>query len=118
VQGAIWKVASGLTVAANTGSNSTNNAINARLTALSNAANYTSAFTYKTSTVKSSIILLTPYKDGRYPKEYPHQSLTQSFAVAEAPEPETWTLMIGGFGIAGATIRRSRRQNMAFSVRH
>lgn len=116
VQGAIWKVASGLTVAANTGSTSTNNAINARLTALSNAANYTSAFTYKTSTVKGGIALLTPFKDGRYPKDYPHKSLTQSFAIAAVPEPGTWTLMIGGFALAGGMIRRSRRQ--AFAIRH
>lgn len=29
--------------------------------------------------------------------------------VGAVPEPATWALMIGGFGMAGATLRRSRR---------
>ncbi|WP_254447485.1 PEPxxWA-CTERM sorting domain-containing protein [Sphingomonas sp. ID1715] len=32
-----------------------------------------------------------------------------SAAVAPVPEPATWALMIGGFGVAGAALRRSRR---------
>ena len=31
-----------------------------------------------------------------------------NIAVAGVPEPATWTLMIGGFGLAGATLRRRR----------
>jgi len=32
--------------------------------------------------------------------------------VASVPEPASWALMIGGFGMVGATMRR-RRQTMA-----
>ena len=36
-------------------------------------------------------------------------SARQSFAFA-VPEPATWALMIGGFGLAGAMLRRDRRR--------
>lgn len=29
--------------------------------------------------------------------------------VLTAPEPETWVLLIGGFGLAGAAVRRARK---------
>ena len=29
-------------------------------------------------------------------------------AIAAVPEPTTWALMIGGFGLAGASLRRRR----------
>jgi hypothetical protein len=32
----------------------------------------------------------------------------QSFLLGGVPEPATWMLMIGGFGLAGATLRRRR----------
>ncbi|MEW5685135.1 MAG: PEPxxWA-CTERM sorting domain-containing protein [Pseudomonadota bacterium] len=40
-----------------------------------------------------------------YPYEW-NRGLVTGFA--EVPEPATWALMIGGFGLAGATLRRRR----------
>lgn len=34
---------------------------------------------------------------------------TQGFVTGGVPEPAAWTLMIGGFGMAGAMLRRRRR---------
>ena len=36
--------------------------------------------------------------------------LTQGFTTGGVPEPTTWALMIGGFGMAGAMLRHRRRQ--------
>ena len=38
---------------------------------------------------------------------------TVSFAGGAVPEPATWALMITGFGLAGATLRRRREQALA-----
>jgi PEP-CTERM motif len=117
VQGAIWKVVSGLTVTATGNTTTINNTLTSRIAALSNANTYTSAFTYAEGPVYSSIKLLTPFKDGKYPKQYPHKDLTQSFAIGEAvPEPGTWVMMIGGFGLAGAMLRRRRQQFVAVKI--
>lgn len=117
VQGAIWKVVSGLTVTATGNTTSINNILTSRIAALSNANTYTSAFTYAEGPVYSSIKLLTPFKDGKYPKQYPHKDLTQSFAIGEAvPEPGTWVMMIGGFGLAGAMLRRRRQQFVVVKI--
>ena len=119
VQGAIWKVVSRLTVTA-VNNNGQNTAIQTRLNALANAASYETAFVYAEGEVSSRIKLLTPFKEGRYAKEYPHKQLTQSFAIAgPIPEPATWIMMIGGFAVAGGMLRRSRSQQLAVvKVRH
>jgi len=38
----------------------------------------------------------------------PHPGYLDNFSVASVPEPATWALMIGGFGLAGASLRRRR----------
>jgi len=38
----------------------------------------------------------------------PSHLLLDNFAMAEAPEPATWALMLTGFGALGATLRRRR----------
>lgn len=37
-------------------------------------------------------------------------SLTPIFATAAVPEPSTWAMMIGGFGLIGASLRRRNRR--------
>lgn len=39
----------------------------------------------------------------------------RSVSVAAVPEPTTWALMIGGFGLAGAALRRRRRSALALA---
>lgn len=108
VQGAIWQVVSGRNVTHNNGFG----ALDMRVNALGNALTYNGAFNLDYGTVSSKFTLITPFKNGRNPKIYPHRDLTQSFAISAAPEPATWALMIGGFGLAGAMLRRSRRQTV------
>ena len=121
VQGAIWKVASGLNVSTwnVNGNNGQNSAIQGRLNALS-AMSYESAFLYADGEDSARIKLLTPFTTGRYAKDYPHKKLPQSFAIAgPIPDPATWVMMIGGFAFAGAALRRSRQQKLAVvKVRH
>jgi hypothetical protein len=35
---------------------------------------------------------------------------------ARVPEPATWAMMIAGFGLAGAAVRRSRRMTIRVSM--
>lgn len=114
VQGAIWKVVSGLTVSTNNvyGNNGQNNAIQGRLNALAGAS-YESAFLYADGEDSARIKLLTPFTTGQYAKQYPNKKLPQSFAIAgPIPEPGTWVMMIGGFAFAGAMLRRSRQRQL------
>ncbi|HWI87470.1 MAG TPA: PEPxxWA-CTERM sorting domain-containing protein, partial [Sphingomonas sp.] len=39
---------------------------------------------------------------------------TTGTLVSEAPEPSSWAMMIGGFGMIGATLRR-RKVSMTFA---
>ncbi|WP_293678138.1 PEPxxWA-CTERM sorting domain-containing protein [uncultured Phenylobacterium sp.] len=39
----------------------------------------------------------------------PSSPIVDRLVAISAPEPATWALMIGGFGLAGAALRRSRR---------
>jgi len=36
-----------------------------------------------------------------------------AISVSAAPEPATWMMMIGGFGVAGVAMRRRRRETLA-----
>lgn len=54
--------------------------------------------------VHSNITFIS--ETGKYGKNSAHQS----FAIAEVPEPATWAIMILGFGMTGAMLRRSRKQ--------
>jgi hypothetical protein len=48
--------------------------------------------------------------------KYGTKSARQSFAFAAVPEPATWALLIGGFAMAGAALRRSRAQSARVTV--
>jgi hypothetical protein len=48
--------------------------------------------------------------------KYGTKSARQSFAFAAVPEPATWALLIGGFAMAGAALRRSRQQAVRASA--
>lgn len=52
-------------------------------------------------------ISTTPQNNG--PRPFDNYSVTIS-AVNAVPEPATWAMMIGGFALAGAAVRRSNRR--------
>lgn len=95
VQGAIWQVASGRNV--------TGDGLDATIDNLS-AGQFGSDY----GTIDAKFTFITP--QGLYPTSRG----TQSFAfAAPAPEPGTWALLILGFGLTGAALRRSRQQPVA-----
>ena len=97
LQGAIWQVVNpGYSVT------SGNGAVNAFIANYS-GANY-NAYLTGHGLVHSNIKFIT--ETGKYGTKYAHQS----FALAAVPEPATWMMLIGGFGLAGAMLRRSRHQ--------
>ena len=46
---------------------------------------------------------------------YYNDSTSTAFSISAAPEPATWGMMILGFGIAGAAVRRRRTATMAIA---
>lgn len=121
VQGAIWKVVSKRAVTAASGTNAQKLAMNNRINALSGVT-YNSAFNLSYGEVKNGITFITPFKEkqtrnGVQIISYPNRNLTQSFAFAAVPEPQTWALMIGGFALAGGVLRAQRRKAATVLVR-
>lgn len=104
LQGAIWKVINpGYTV---TGSNA---AVNGYIAAYS-GSNYLASLT-DYGPVHSGITFIS--ETGKYGTSSAHQA----FALAAVPEPGTWTLMIGGFALAGAMLRQARRRPALVRIR-
>jgi hypothetical protein len=95
-QGAIWEIAAGVNVF------KASDATFGTLVDSYKVGAFGAANTY--GTISSNFKLLTP-------PSYPSAIGTQSFAIVlSVPEPATWALMIGGFGMAGAMLRRRQRQ--------
>jgi hypothetical protein len=105
VQGAIWEIVASRNVTLST--NSGYSGYNAGVTAATfdtlvdnlagaNYLNYITGYGGQ----GAGVTLITPTT---YPR-----SGTQAFLYANAPEPGTWVMMIGGFGLAGAMLRRRR----------
>ena len=107
-QGAIWKLVSHNNVTLVTGNNADATYFNGLVTGLA-GANYLNVATGY-GTLSSAVTFITP-------TIYPAAAGTQSFLFASptptttggVPEPGTWVMMIGGFGAAGAMLRRRRR---------
>ena len=102
VQGAIWKVINP-TYSVSSTSNSTaiNTAVNGYISSYS-GSNYQASLTGY-GQVHGAMTFIS--ETGKYGKNSAHQS----FAIAEVPEPATWAIMILGFGLTGAMLRRARR---------
>ncbi|MDZ4369989.1 MAG: PEPxxWA-CTERM sorting domain-containing protein [Phenylobacterium sp.] len=102
LQGAIWRVINpGYTI------NSGNSAVNGFMADFA-SVNYQDHLTGY-GPVRSSITFIS--ETGKYGTKSAHQS----FALAAVPEPGTWALMIGGFGMVGSMLRRSRRLQPALA---
>lgn len=103
VQGAIWEIVASRNVTLNTNYGGYNAGVNAATfdTLVDNLAgstylNYITGYGGQ----GAGVTLITPVT-------YPRGG-TQSFVYANAPEPAVWVMMIGGFGLAGAMLRRRR----------
>jgi hypothetical protein len=46
---------------------------------------------------------------------YFNDSTSMAFSISAVPEPATWAMMIGGFGVAGIALRRRRRVAVRFA---
>lgn len=98
LQGAIWQVINpGYSVV------SGNSGVNSYIADYT-GANYASHLT-DYGAVSDAITFIT--ETNKYGTKSAHQSFAYAAAV---PEPATWVAMIAGFGLAGAALRRSRRQ--------
>ena len=103
VQGAIWKVVNpSYNVYSIWNSTAINTAVNSYINTYSSANYYASLTGYGQVHGKVKFISET----GKYGTNAAHQS----FAIAEVPEPATWAIMILGFGLTGAMLRRSRKR--------
>jgi hypothetical protein len=58
---------------------------------------------------------LTNMRDSAFTYDYNQGLVTGFNDFAAVPEPATWGLMIAGFGLVGATLRRKRRVASAFA---
>lgn len=104
VQAAIWQVTSNRNVTSSDGAfdmlvdNLTSNP----------TGNFVSGYTDRFAGIQ----LITPVQQYGGRNGTTPLALTQSFvfATGAVPEPGTWALMIGGFGLAGAALRRRRAQ--------
>jgi hypothetical protein len=108
IQGAIWQVVSGRDVTLASGF-SQNNGVNA--TSFNNLVDAFGGSGYASLTsnygwLPTQVTFITPIV-------YPNGG-TQSFLYAGyAPEPGAWALMIGGFALTGAMLRRRRAAAVA-----
>jgi len=98
LQGAIWQVLNPTYTV-----KSFNAAVDSYISSYSNALNYSTAIADH-GPVSSNITFIT--ETGKYGTAAAHQSFA---LAAPAPEPHVWLLMIAGFGMTGAMLRRSRR---------
>jgi hypothetical protein len=98
VQGAIWKVVNrdqGL------GIDASNDAVDSMIATLSGAG-YLAAISADVGPVSRNVTFLKETANYGQPGSH------QAFIAAAVPEPAAWGLMIGGFGLAGARLRRRR----------
>lgn len=59
---------------------------------------------------------LTNMRDSLYPYDYNQGLVTGFNDFAAVPEPATWAMLIGGFGLVGAAMRRKRRDGKAIAT--
>ena len=57
--------------------------------------------TVGTAATSTADYFISAFSDTEYSEDF-------APAIAAVPEPATWALMLGGFGLAGMTLRRRR----------